>query len=142
MKKYLAILMAVLMLLTALPLSALAEEEVVTLTYLSNGNRPQNEYTDEVWQYIKDNLGIDVQVTQAPENFTQQLALLVASGDIPDLIWMDYNTYVSYAEEGLFYDISDLVANYPDIMEYVDTNGMGEYCWNRMTVPATTSAKS
>ncbi|MBQ2271728.1 MAG: extracellular solute-binding protein [Firmicutes bacterium] len=134
MKKYLAILLAILMLLAALPMSAFAEEEVVTLTYLSNGNRPQNEYTDETWQYIKDNLGIDLQVTQAPENFTQQLALLVASGDIPDLIWMDYNTYVSYAEEGLFYDIGDLVANYPAIMEYVDTNGMGEYCWNRMTI--------
>ena len=99
MKKYLAILLAILMLLAALPMSAFAEEEVVTLTYLSNGNRPQNEYTDETWQYIKDNLGIDLQVTQAPENFTQQLALLVASGDIPDLIWMDYNTYVSYAEK-------------------------------------------
>lgn len=133
MKKYLALLMTVILMLTALPMSVLAEDEVVTLTLMSDGNRPQNEFTDETWQYIKDNLGIDLQITQVPENFTQQLALTLAGGDIPDLIWMTYDTFVSYIDEGLFYDITDLVGNYPELMAYVDTNGMGEYCWNRMS---------
>ena len=134
MKKFLSVLLSLVLLLAVVPMGALAEEEVVTLTLLSDGNRPQNEFTDETWQYIKDNLGIDLQVTQAPENFTQQLALMVAGGDVPDIIWMNYDVYVTYAQEGLFTDLTDLVGNYPDLMEYVDTNGMGQYCWDRMTI--------
>ena len=134
MKKFLSLFLALILLLAAVPMGALAEEDVVTLTLLSSGNRPQNEFTDETWQYIKDNLGIDLQITQAPENFNQQLALMVSGGDIPDIIWMDYDPYVTYAQEGLFADITDLVGNYPELMEYVDTNGMGQYCWDRMTI--------
>lgn len=134
MKKFLSVLLSLVLLLAVVPMGALAEEEVVTLTLLSDGNRPQNEFTNETWQYIKDNLGIDLQITQAPENFTQQLALMVAGGDVPDIIWMNYDVYVTYAQEGLFTDLTDLVGNYPDLMEYVDTNGMGQYCWDRMTI--------
>ena len=68
------------------------------------------------------------------ENFTQQLALTIASGDIPDLILMEYRTYVEYANEGLFTDLTGLVDQYPDLMEYVNTGDQGEMCWNRMKV--------
>ena len=134
MRKTLAMLLALAMLLVAIPMCASAEDDVVTITAMWEGTRPQNEFTDETWQYIKDNLGIDLQLTQVSENFEQQLALTLAGGDIPDLIWMTYDTYVSYAADGLFVDLTDLVGNYPDLMAYVDTNGAGDYCWERMTV--------
>ena len=127
MRKTLAMLLALAMLLVAIPMCASAEDDVVTITAMWEGTRPQNEFTDETWQYIKDNLGIDLQLTQVSENFEQQLALTLAGGDIPDLIWMTYDTYVSYAADGLFVDLTDLVGNYPDLMAYVDTNGAGDY---------------
>lgn len=138
MKKFLATLLTVALLLSVacIPMCAGAETdgEVVTLTAMWSGTRPMNEFTEETHQYMIDNLGIDLQLTQVSENFDQQLALNIAAGDIPDILWMEYDPYVSYAEEGLFADITDLVGNYPDLMEYVDTNGLGEYCWDRMTV--------
>ena len=133
-KRTLALLLSLTMLLALAPLHLAAAEEVVTVTAMWSGARPQNEFTEETHQYIIDTLGIDLQLTQVTENFEQQLALAISGGDIPDLIWMDYDTYVTYAQEGLFYDIGDLIANYPELMAYVDTNGAGEYCWDRMTV--------
>ena len=133
MKKLLAIVLSMMLVLSMLPALG-AAEDVVTVTAMWSGARPQNEFTDETRQYIRDNLGIDLELTQVTENFEQQLALAVSSGDIPDLIWMDYDTYVTYAKEGLFYDIGELVKQYPDLMAYVDTNGAGDYCWDRMTI--------
>ena len=46
MKKFLALLVSVMLLITALPLAVLADEQVVTRTLFSIGNRPQNEFTD------------------------------------------------------------------------------------------------
>ena len=134
MKKFLSLMLAVALVLTVLAVPAVADDEVVVLTAMWSGNRPDNEFTAETHQYIIDTLGIDLQLTQVSENFEQQLALTLGSNDIPDLLWMTYDTYVAYVGEGLFYDITDLVGNYPDLMEYVDTNGYGDYCWERMTV--------
>ena len=107
MKKTLAILLSLLMLAALIPTVAAADEPVV-ITAMWSAARPQNEFTDETHQYILDNLGIDLQLTQISENFDQALALAVSSGDVPDLIWMEYDTYVTYAKEGLFYDIGEL----------------------------------
>lgn len=135
MKKILAILLASLLLLSLLP-AAVAEiaEEPVVIKAMWESARPQNAYTDEVHDYILKTLNIDLQLTCVSENFTQQLALAIASGDIPDLILMEYRTYVEYAKEGLFADLTGLVDNYPDLMEYVNTGDQGEVCWNRMKV--------
>lgn len=134
MKKILAILLASLAASfpAARGVAEIAEEPVVTRPWESA--RPQNAYTDEVHDYILKTLNIDLQLTCVSENFTQQLALAIASGDIPDLILMEYRTYVEYAKEGLFADLTGLVDNYPELMEYVNTGDQGEVCWNRMKV--------
>ena len=134
MKKTLICLLAAMMLALMLPLCASAQDDVVTIKAMWEATRPENEYTEETRQYIREHLGIDLELTQVSENFSQQLALSIAGGDIPDLIWMTYDTYVQYAEDGLFADLTDKIAAYPDIMSYVDTNGYGEACWQRMTV--------
>ena len=135
MKKILAILLASMMLLSLLP-AAVAEsaEEPVVITAMWENGRPQNAYTDEIHDYILKTLNIDLQLICVSENFTQQLALTIASGDIPDLILMEYRTYVEYANEGLFTDLTGLVDQYSDLMDYVNTGDQGEMCWNRMKV--------
>ena len=52
MRKTLAMLLALAMLLVAIPMCASAEDDVVTITAMWEGTRPQNEFTDETWQYI------------------------------------------------------------------------------------------
>lgn len=125
MKKTLICLLAAMMMLALmLPLCASAQDDVVTIKAMWEATRPENEYTEETRQYIREHLGIDLELTQVSENFSQQLALSIAGGDIPDLIWMTYDTYVQYAEDGLFADLTDKIAAYPDIMSYVDTDAL------------------
>ncbi len=134
MKRTIATLLAVMILALALPCALADSAEPVVLTAMWESTRPDNEHTDLVHKYILDNLGIDLQLSVVSEKFNQQLALVVGSSEIPDIIWMNYDTYVEYAREGLFADITDAVKNYDVIMDYVDTNGESEYCWQRMTI--------
>ena len=83
MKRLLSLLIAAIMLLAIVP-TALADEEPVTLTLSYQSSRPINEYTELTHQYIKDNLGIDINLIQGGDNWKQQLSLYITSGDIPD----------------------------------------------------------
>ena len=121
MKRLLALLIAAIMLLAIMP-TALADDEPVTLTLFYESTRPINEYTELTHQYIKDNLGIDINLIQGGDNWKQQLSLYITSGDIPDLMaFMDQPTFQGYAADGAFYDITDRVRNYDNIMNYLDS---------------------
>lgn len=119
MKRLLSLLIAAIMLLAIVP-TALADEEPVTLTLFYQSSRPINEYTELTHQYIKDNLGIDINLIQGGDNWKQQLSLYITSGDIPDLMaFLDAATFQGYAADGAFYDITDRVRNYDNIMAYL-----------------------
>ena len=118
MKKTIA-LVVMLVLTTTLTLGALAEGPTVVEMFYKT-NRPMNDLTELTHQYVIDNLGIDMQLIQGSDDWKQQLALFITSSDIPDLIsFMDLNSFIAYAEEGVFYDLTDLIANYPNILDYV-----------------------
>lgn len=120
MKKTLSLLLAALLVLCMLP-AAMAEEPVeVKMFYVST--RPMNEFTELTREKVKQEIGVDMNLIQGADNWKQQLALYITGGDIPDLMaFMDAATFQGYAAEGAFYDISDLVRNYPHIMEYLSS---------------------
>lgn len=120
MKKLLGILLVLAMLLTCAPM-ALAEEAPVEVTMFYPSSRPMNELTDLTRQYVIENVGVDMNLIQGGDNWQQQLALFVSGGDIPDLMaFMDQNTFLNYAQEGVFYDISGIVRDYENIMAYLN----------------------
>ena len=80
MKKTLICLLVAMMLALMLPLCASAQDDVVTIKAMWEATRPENEYTEETRQYIREHLGIDLELTQVSENFSQQLALSIAGG--------------------------------------------------------------
>lgn len=121
MKRLLGVILALTMLLGIVPTFALAEEEPVTVTMFYPSSRPMNEFTELTRQYVIDAIGVDMQLIQGGDNWQQQLALFITGGDIPDLIaFMDQNTFMNYAQEGVFYDITDIVGNYENIMSYLN----------------------
>lgn len=123
MKKLLSILLLASLLL-AIPAATLAEGEVVPIRMFYQSTRPTNELTQLTHQYVVDNLGIDMQLTQGSSDWKQQLALYITGGTIPDLMaFMDVNTFQSYAEDGVFLDITDMIDNYPNIKKYLSTVG-------------------
>lgn len=130
MKKLLASLLmaAILLSMTAMP--ALAQDEAVELNVFYATSRPMNEATDLTRQYIRETLGVDINLTQGDStNFTQQLALYISSGDMPDVVWLSFPVWKEYAEEGAWADISGyLLDEYTDLNDYVGDN------WAYMTV--------
>lgn len=129
MKKMLSLLLAIFVLASVVP--AMAEEsDVVTLDVFYASSRPMNEATELTRQYIIDNLGVDINLIQGDaSNFTQQLALYVSGGDMPDVIWCDYSVWRDYALDGAWADLSPyLEEGCDDLMTYVGDN------WSYMTV--------
>lgn len=121
MKKSLVWLLVCALLASLVPALVVAEEAEapVVLHVYYQSSRAMNEHTEKIRQWYIDNLNVDVQLTQASDNYKQQLALMISSGEIPDLVLLDYDTYLQYAQEGAFKDITKDVANYPDLMAYV-----------------------
>lgn len=121
MKKFLSLLLVAAMALSLLSVSALAEEPVkIDMFYQSS--RPMNEFTELTRQKVIEDVGVDMNLIQGGDNWKQQLALYITGGDVPDLVaFMDASTFQGYAAEGAFYDLTDLIGNYPNIMAYLST---------------------
>ncbi len=124
MKKSLSLVMVLMLLLSALPAFGVAEGEPVKLDVFYATSRPMNDATELTHQYIKDTLGVDVNLIQGDSsNFVQQLALYISSGDMPDVIWCDYNVWMEYAKEGAWADLSAYLTDAnADLMSYVGDN--------------------
>ena len=121
MKKFLSFLLVAAMALSMVSVSALADEPVkIDMFYQSS--RPMNEFTEMTRQKVIEDIGVDMNLIQGGDNWKQQLALYITGGDVPDLVaFMDASTFQGYAAEGAFYDLTDLIGNYPHIMAYLST---------------------
>lgn len=127
MKKMVLLLMVMIMAVSSIPFGAVAEnkEEPVTLNVFYASSRPMNDATEMTRQWIEDNLGVNIQLTQGDSsNFAQQLALYISSGDMPDVVWLSYKEWAEYMEEGAWADISPYYKEHENLQNYV-----GEY-WN------------
>lgn len=129
MKKTLATILMAALLLSMAAMPAMAEEPV-TLNVFYASTRPMNEATDLTRAYIRDHLGVDINLIQGDStNFSQQLALYISSGDMPDVVWLGFSAWKEYAQEGAWADISDYILDeYTDLNEYIGDN------WISMTI--------
>ena len=75
--------------------------------------------TDMVHQAIIDHTGVDLSLNYVSDNVEQKFSLLVTGDTIPDISVLTYDMYMEYAKQGAFYDITDLVDKYPNLMKYV-----------------------
>lgn len=123
MKKILTLVLTLALVLTATALPALAEEPVVLNVFYAT-SRPMNEATDLTREYIKNEIGVDFNLTEGDgSNFSQQLALYIANGDMPDVIRLDYAMWKEYAAEGAWADLTDYITDeYTDLNNYVGDN--------------------
>lgn len=70
---------------------------------------------NNVWiDYYREELGINVKYAWVvpEEQFQEKLNISVASGDLPDLMWLDSRSLVELAENDLLYDLTDLYENW------------------------------
>lgn len=62
--------------------------------------------------YEKTGIKVDLQLVPIPSgNYAEKVNVLLASGDIPDIIWFRDNVDIPYAAQGLLLDLTSMVKN-------------------------------
>lgn len=110
MKKTFALVLAVMLVLTALPMmTAGAEGERVTLTMLQRLPAAYVVEDNPVIEAWGDLLGFDIEIEAPPiSSFNDRRNIIMASGELPDIMYVgDTGTnYVQWATDGLFLNLT------------------------------------
>lgn len=111
MKRLLTLLMAVAMLLTAVPF-ALAEENVtITFAFWDTNQEPGMKAIAEAYMAEHPNVTVETQVTPWNEYWTK-LEASAMGGAMPDVFWMHSNQFYKYASAGVLMDLTDMNYDY------------------------------
>jgi putative aldouronate transport system substrate-binding protein len=94
-----------------------------------NNQPPTNREDDPLRQMLEKAINIDLQMTVPPaDQIKPKLNTMVASGDIPDMIFMtDRLTAVQYYDQGIVADLDDILKSYPELYNRFDKDS-----WNSM----------
>lgn len=108
MKRFAALGLASLMALTAIPMTAAAEEQV-NLTMFGWEIFQKAGMEALAAKYMEDhpNVNIVVDISTWSEYWTK-LEAMANSGTLPDVFWMHTNEFAKYAEAGILADLTDL----------------------------------
>lgn len=130
-KRMIALTMAAAMAVSvAVPTAAMAEEVPKLSIYIDETWWPYETWEGTIPEEFEKRVGVDIEVTRAADG--NQLALMVASGDMPDIIVS--NKYQYLADESVCYPLDELHETYPDIdfpvdpvLEFVNRASDGHY---------------
>ena len=105
------------------------EAEPITLTFFDKNTG--DTFDDPVAQEIMERTGVKIEVQQPTGNPEEKLNLMLASGDLPDIVLMDRRSDIvnKYIAAGALIPLNDLIDQYgPDIAEmYGDTLNKSRY---------------
>jgi ABC-type glycerol-3-phosphate transport system substrate-binding protein len=124
----LALLMAVGACAFATGGSAQGEEPVKATMFLVS-SRVESSDSEVTKAFIRDTLGVDLELILSIDGWEQKYALLVSSGDIPDISVLPPVNFNDYAAQGAYADLTDLVGDYDALTAYVP-----EEMWPRVSV--------
>lgn len=116
MKKFLTLVLALVMLASMFTVPAIAEE-VPTLTMLIGGDNSPAEENDIVHE-LEARLGIDLKITLVPgSDLNTKLNTMLAAGEEPDIYNCDATTLLELLEAGRIANLEPYLAEYaPDML--------------------------
>lgn len=112
MKKALVLLLALILVITAVPASFSFAEELPTLKVLAtyNGHDPNNDPTAAA---ISEKTGYKVEYYMLPsDNALENLLLQISSGESYDILRISENMYLELLSRGALLQLDDLLAQY------------------------------
>ena len=122
MKKTLCFLLMVALALTGA--SALAEEERTTIEIFMQIPTEFDPDTSPIVPALEEACGVNLEFILPPINsYEEQLNLMVASGDYPDLVQFMSTGAANFqdsAENGILLPLDDYIENYPNLQAYID----------------------
>ncbi len=110
MKKLLTLMLAVLMLLSVVPMAS-AEEVTITFAFWDTNQEPGMRAIADAYEAAHPGVKIETQVTPWSEYWTK-LEAAAMGGEMPDVYWMHSNQFFKYADAGIMLDLSDLDIDY------------------------------
>jgi len=122
-KRLLSLLVASVILLSCT--SAFAElknTDPITITMLNRVNAEVVFEGNAMLEAVAERTGITLQIDAPPiSNYTDRLQVVMASGDLPDLIYTwDFDTkYEKWAEDDLVWALDDFIEAYPNLMSNI-----------------------
>ena len=131
MKKWMSLLLAMLMLLGCAP--AMAEEKepiTITASYIEFGTA---DPTDAVNKLITDKFNIDIEMTGLPNSsYSSDIKIMATGGTLLD--WMtsnfNYETYLSWANQGLVKPLPEgWEETYPNMYRAAKASGILDYLY-------------
>lgn len=121
MKKFLSLLLATLMLLTAAPMMAIAEEPVTLTIQRSEHASFTYSMNQPVIAALEERLGINIEIQAfSGSDYTTKLNLQLATDDLPDITCSTYTNLASYVPEELFLNLSDYMDQLPNYAATLD----------------------
>ncbi len=119
MKRFTALMAALVLALSMTALSALGEEEPVTIT-VSGPDSVNSQWNDTLAvKYLQEVSNTQWDITLYPEDIWKtKLTLLISSDDLPDICfkaWADKAEINLYGEEGYFLDLSQYMDQMPNL---------------------------
>ena len=104
--------------------SALAEEERTTIEIFMQIQTEFDPDTSPIVPALEEACGVNLEFILPPINsYEEQLNLMVASGDYPDLVQFMSTGAANFqdsAENGILLPLDDYIENYPNLQAYID----------------------
>lgn len=126
-KRYLAILliMSVFLILGSGSGAVLASQNNYDkqYTYTVSMMNPEIVKQDPRYKYLKDKFNVDFKFRPVNwSNWNEKVRIWTASGDMPDIMWMDFNDsnfseYVNWASQGAYKPLPKLKGKYPHLYQ-------------------------
>lgn len=98
-------------------------EEPATITMYTNSHQSWPYQEDwPIWQWIKDATNITVDVSIPTGNYSETLALNVASGELQDIIYIPSTGVGRYGADGALLDLAPHLDKMPNVKKYLEEN--------------------
>lgn len=112
------VLVFLLVLCLAVSAPALAEKRI-TFMHMFGQDNIQSFFADVIAQYEQAYPDVKVDMQYATfDNINQQLSINVASGDLPDITFLNNPDFAAYVKMGAFADLTDLANEWEDLDQF------------------------
>ncbi len=118
MKKLTSLLLALMLILSALPVAFADAPVTITFAFWDTNQEPGMRAIADAYTALHPNVTIETQVTPWTEYWTK-LEAAAMGGEMPDVMWMHANQITKYVEAGALLDLNDLNYDYTPYPEGV-----------------------
>lgn len=127
--RLLTLIIALVLMISLMPLYALAAEEPLTLTFFDKNTG--DAFENPVAEKIIEKTGVNIVIQQPTGDPNEKLSLMLVSGDLPDIVLMDRRSDLvnKYIAAGALIPLNDLIDQYaPNVKEmYGDVLNKSRY---------------